>query len=427
MSRLDWAQNIDDLRTLARQRLPRGLFEFVARGSEDEVGLAHNRTVLDSIKIKPRVLVDVSQRSIATTLLGQPQRMPLIVGPTGAAGLLWYQGESELARAAADAGVPYVLAMSSITPLEEVRRACNGALWFQLYLSPEQATSDAMVDRAQAAGYDALVLTVDTVVSPNREYNSRNGFSVPVRLNRRNALDFVSHPRWSLGVIARYLAAGGMPRFENYPQGMRNSVAGRQKKRWAPVKRDESADWTSISRIRTRWSGPLIIKGIGCVEDALSAVQAGADAIVLSNHGARNLDSAASPVQLLPQVAYAVAGRCAIWVDSGFLRGSDVFKALALGAQAVLVGRATLYGLAAGGTAGAGRSLDFLREELDRCMAYAGVADACQIGLKHLQDTGAVFAPPLACGHCAGHSLPTSSTPTVRPGALNVSDPTCLG
>lgn len=405
MSRLDWAQNIDDLRTLARQRLPRGLFEFVARGSEDEVGLAHNRAVLDSIKIKPRALVDVSQRSTATTLLGQPQRMPLIVGPTGAAGLLWYQGESELARAAAAAGVPYVLAMSSITPLEEVRRACDGALWFQLYLSPEQATSDAMIERAQAAGYDALVLTVDTVVSPNREYNSRNGFSVPVRLNRRNVLDFASHPRWSLGVIGRYLTSGGMPRFENYPQGMRNSVAGRQKKRWAPVKRDESADWTSIARIRDRWTGPLIIKGIGCVEDALAAAEAGADAIVLSNHGARNLDSAASPVQLLPHVVQAFAGRCPVWVDSGFLRGSDLFKALALGAQAVLVGRATLYGLAAGGAAGGLRSLEFLREELDRCMAYAGTNDVTRLSLQNLQDLGTVFAPSVI----NLHSSPTKN------------------
>lgn len=390
MSRLDWAQNIDDLRSLARQRLPRGLFEFVARGSEDETALRHNRAVLDSIKVKPRVLVDVSQRNSATTLLGRPQQLPLIVGPTGAAGMLWHQGEAELARAAADAGVPYVLAMSSITPLEDVRKACHGALWFQLYLTPDAADSDAMIDRAKAAGFDALVLTVDTVVSPNREYNSRNGFSVPLRANRRNALDFALHPRWTFGVIARYLATSGMPRFENHPPRKRHSLAGRQDKRWAPVKRDESAGWEAVARIRSRWAGPLVIKGIGCVEDALAAVQAGADAIVLSNHGARNLDSAASPVQLLPQVVKAVAGRCPVWVDSGFMRGSDVFKALALGAQAVLLGRATLFGLAAAGHAGGLRSLQFMREELDRCMAFAGVADVAAVGLQNLQDTGLV-------------------------------------
>jgi isopentenyl diphosphate isomerase/L-lactate dehydrogenase-like FMN-dependent dehydrogenase len=280
--------------------------------------------------------------------------------------------------------------MSSITPLEDVRKACHGALWFQLYLTPDAADSDAMIDRAQAAGFDALVLTVDTVVSPNREYNSRNGFSVPLRVNRRNALDFALHPRWTFGVIARYLATSGMPRFENHPQGKRHSLAGRQDKRWAPVKRDESAGWESVARIRSRWAGPLVIKGIGCVEDALAAVQAGADAIVLSNHGARNLDSAASPVQLLPQVVKAVAGRCPVWVDSGFMRGSDVFKALALGAQAVLLGRATLFGLAAAGHAGGLRSLQFMREELDRCMAFAGVAEVGGVGLDNLQDMGLV-------------------------------------
>lgn len=391
MSRLQWAQNIDDLRTLAKRRLPRGLFEFVARGSEDEVGLQHNRSVLDSIKIKPRALVDVSQRSSATTLLGQAQKLPLIVGPTGAAGMLWYRGEAELARSAADAGVPYVLAMSSITPMEQVREACHGALWFQLYLSPQTCTSDQMIDRAHAAGYDALVLTVDTVVSPNREYNSRNGFSVPMRLNRRNALDFACHPGWLCSVIARYLMAGGMPRFENYPQAMRHSVAGRQKARWAPVKRDESADWRAVAHIRKRWTGPLIIKGVGCVEDALAAVAAGADAIILSNHGARNLDSACSPAQLLPAVVASLAGRCPVWVDSGFVRGSDVFKALALGAEAVLLGRGPLYGLAAAGYAGSARCLQFLHEELDRCMAYAGVSNLAGIGMSHLQDTGLVL------------------------------------
>ncbi|MGI4839876.1 MAG: alpha-hydroxy acid oxidase [Janthinobacterium lividum] len=391
MKALERTCNIDDLRRLAKQRLPRGVYEFVARGTEDEVGLGHNRTVLDSIKIKPRVLTDVSRRDTSTTLLGRGQKLPLIVGPTGAAGLLWYQGEAQLARAAAAAGVPYVLAMSSITPLEDVRAACDGQLWFQLYLSPEQEISDGMIDRARAARFDALVLTVDTVVSPNREYNSRNGFSVPVTVNRRNIFDFALHPRWTLGVIGRYLANGGMPRFENYPQGMRNSVAGRQKQRWAPVKRDESADWRAVAQVRKRWSGPLIVKGIGCVEDALAAAQAGADAIIVSNHGGRNVDSAVSPTQLLPRVVAAVAGRCPVWVDSGFVRGSDVFKALALGAEAVLLGRATLYGLAAGGEAGGLRSLTFFKEELDRCMAFAGTPDLAAINAHCLQDFGLVY------------------------------------
>ncbi|MFF7710878.1 alpha-hydroxy-acid oxidizing protein [Pseudomonas sp. NPDC007930] len=384
MSRWAAAQNIDELRALAQRRLPRGLYEFVARGSEDEVALRHNREAFEAIKIKPRALVDVSQRSSATTLLGRAHALPLVVAPTGAAGLLWYQGETALARAAAQAGVPYVLGMSSITPMETVRRACDGALWFQLYLAPEQASSDAMIDRAKAAGFDALVLTVDTVVQPNREYNTHNGFSVPMRLNRRNALDFAAHPGWLLGVIGRYLAAGGMPRFENYPPGLRHSVSARQRERWAPVKRNEAATWAALAQVRERWGGQLIVKGLGCAEDALAALNAGADALVLSNHGGRNLDSAPSPLQVLPAVLSAVHGRCPVWLDSGVRRGSDVFKALALGAQGVWVGRAALYGLAAGGYDGAARSLALLAEELDRCMAYAGVREAAALGLANL-------------------------------------------
>ncbi|MBV6826520.1 alpha-hydroxy acid oxidase [Pseudomonas sp. PD9R] len=288
------------------------------------------------------------------------------MAPTGAAGLLWYHGEAALARAANVTGIPYCLAMSSITPLDVVRREARGQLWLQLYLSPDAESNRAMIERARHLHFDALIVTVDTVVSPNREYNWRNGFNLPIKVNRRNALDLVIHPRWTLGVIGRYLLNEQMPRMD-------------------PIKRDERAEWSAIKRIRDLWSGPLVIKGIGCTEDALAALQTGADAIVLSNHGARNLDSASSPLALLPEVARRVAGRLPIWVDSGFMRGSDIFKALASGASAVLIGRAALYGLAAGGEAGATRSLALLREELDRCMAYAGVRTIAEIGPQHLQ------------------------------------------
>lgn len=365
MKSFNAAQNIDDMRLLARQRLPRGMYEFIARGSEDEIGLQHNRTVLDSIKIKPRVMVDVANRSVGTALLGRAQAMPIAVAPTGAAGLLWYHGESALARAASAMGIPYCLAMSSITPLETVRRDTDGNLWLQLYLSPDPEVNRAMIDRARHLQFDALIVTVDTVVSPNREYNWHNGFNLPIRVNRRNALDLATHPRWTLGVIGRYLLNRQMPRLE-------------------PIRRDESADWSAIQRVRDSWSGPLVIKRIGCIEDAMAALHTGADAIVLSNHGARNLDSAPSPMTLLPHVAQSLAGRLPIWVDSGFMRGSDVFKALAFGASAVLAGRAALYGLAAAGEVGALRSLALLREELDRCMAYAGVRNIAEIGPQHL-------------------------------------------
>lgn len=374
MKSLVAAQNIDDLRLLAKKRLPKGMYEFIARGSEDEVGLRHNRNVLDSIKIKPRVLTNVAGRSLTTTLLGNTQSMPLAVAPTGAAGFLWYHGEAALARAASTMGIPYCLAVSSLTPLETVRRDTKGRLWLQLYLSPNPEVNRAIIQRARQLQFDALVVTVDTVVAPNREYNWRNGFNLPIRLNRRNALDLATHPRWTLGVIGRYLLNQQMPRLD-------------------PISRDETADWSCIQRVRDLWPGALVIKGIGSIEDAMAAMETGADAIVLSNHGARNLDSASSPMELLPHVACSVAGRLPIWVDSGFTRGSDVFKALASGASAVLTGRAALYGLAAAGEAGATRCLAVLREELDRCMAYAGVRTIEDIGPQHLQHATSLTSP----------------------------------
>ena len=372
MRNLNSAQNIDDLRALAQRRLPKGVYDFVSRGTEDERGLRHNREVLDSIKIKPRVLSGVGSRSTATRLLEHDQTLPLAVAPTGAAGLLWYQGEVKLARAASAAGIPYILAMTSVTPLEVVRRNTPGQLWFQLYLSPDLDSSYAMVGRARQAGFDALVVTVDTVVPANREYNWHNGFSLPVHLNRRNARDLALHPRWLLSVIGRYLAAGAMPHV-------------------TPITFNQTRDWSEIHRIREIWPGPLVLKGIGCSEDAEAAARAGVDAIVLSNHGARNLDSALSPLVWLPDAMRRVAGRVPIWIDSGFMRGSDLFKALALGARAVLLGRAALYGLAAGGEEGAARSFELLRAELDRCMAFAGVRSISEIGIHNLHSTGLVF------------------------------------
>lgn len=370
MKSVDAAQNIDDLRLLAKKRLPKGVYEFIARGSEDEMGLRHNRQVLDSIKIKPRVLTDVTGRSTACLLLGRSQAMPLAVAPTGAAGLLWYHGEAALARATGRMGIPCCVAMSSITPLAKVRRATDGELWLQLYLTADPEANRALIEQARQLRFDGLIVTVDTVVSPNREYNWRNGFNLPIRVNRRNALDLASHPAWTFGVIGRYLLDRQMPSLQ-------------------PLQRDESAQWSAIQQIRDLWPGALVIKGIGCVEDGLAALQTGAEAIVLSNHGARNLDSACSPMQVLPHLARALAGRLPIWIDSGFMRGSDIFKALASGASAVLTGRATLYGLAAGGEAGVMRSLTLLREELDRCMAYAGVRNIAHIGAQHLQAASA--------------------------------------
>ena len=368
--------NIWDLRDQARRRLPRAFFEFVDRGSEDEVALANNRAALERIKLRPRVLVDVSERSQEITLFGRRQSSPLVIGPTGIADLLWYRGEVALAGAAAGVGIPFTQVTSSTTPVERVAAAATAGFWYQMYMWDDRAMSHAVADRAHAAGAEALVLTVDTVVSPNREFNQRNGFTFPFRFGPRVMADLLSHPRWLTGVMLRYLAGEGMPRFVNYPKEMQTSVTGK------PYRQTNSASitWDDVDQLKARWPGKLILKGILTPEDAELAVAHGADAVVVSNHGGPNLDSTMAPIDVLPGIAAAVDGRIAVLFDGGVRRGSDVVKAVALGADAVLIGRATLYGLGAPGETGVRLALDVLMQEIDRTLAYIGVRDIREVG-----------------------------------------------
>ena len=367
-------RNFHDLRRAARARLPRGLFEFIDRGTEDEVALANNRAAFERIKLVPRVLVDVCERRQAVTLFGREQPAPVIVAPTGAAGLAWYQGELALARAAAAEGVPFVLSTASLTPMETIASQAGGRLWFQLYIWPDREASFQLIERARQVGFEALVVTVDTVVSPNREYNARNGFSIPMRPTARNVWDFARHPGWTLGVMGRYLLTTGMPRHENYPDRLRHSlVAG--PKRDAAVARARTLAWDELRVLRDRWPGKLILKGVLHPEDAVTAAAHGVDAVIVSNHGGRNLDSAVAPIDVLPAVVAAAGDRLAVLVDSGFTRGSDVVKAFALGAQAVLLGRMPLWGAAVAGEAGARHALGIVRSEIDRTLAYLGCCD----------------------------------------------------
>ena len=388
------AYNIADLREIARRRLPKGLFEFVDRGTEDEVALRNNRAAFERIKLKPRTLVDVSGRSQEITLFGHPHKMPIAIAPTGTAGLMWYQGEIALARAAAAAGIPFTLATGSMTAMEKVAAQAGGRLWFQLYLWPDRALSHKLVERAKAAGYEALVVTVDGAVSGNREYNLRNGFTIPFSFTRRNVTDVLMHPRWLLGVLTRYLLTTGMPRYENYPTELRNRITA------APMGRsmlkNDSLNWDDLRVLRKMWPHKLIVKGILHPQDALLAADCGADAVVVSNHGGRNLDSSMAPIEALPEVVDAVGKRLTVIVDSGFRRGSDVVKALALGAQAVLIGRATLYGTAAAGEAGAARAIALLREEIDRVLALLGCRSVAELSRDYL------MLPEPMSGHVAG-------------------------
>jgi len=373
------ATNIEELRALARKRLPRSFFEFLDRGTEDEVALENNRAALQRIKLNARALVDVTKRSQQIELFGKRQEMPVIISPTGVAGLLWYDGEVALARAAAAAGIPFSLATTSVAALEEIAERAGGRLWYQVYMWPERKLSYEMIDRARAAGCEALILTVDGAVSPNREYNVRNGYTAPFRFTTRNVADVLMHPRWMLGTLGRYVVNGGMPEFKNYPKEVREKVTSRKIERRTLIN-NPSLNWEDVKELRRAWQGPLIIKGIMNALDARLAVSHGADAVLVSNHGGRNLDAAPAPIEVLPEIADAIGGTVPVLVDSGFRRGSDVIKALALGASAVLIGRGTLYGTAAAGEPGAHRALQIYRTEIDRVMGLMGCCSLSELG-----------------------------------------------
>jgi (S)-mandelate dehydrogenase len=377
--RCDSAYNIADLRELARKRLPKAFFEFLDRGTEDEIAVRNNRAAFESIKLCPHVLVDITHRTQETTLFGKTQKMPIGIGPTGVAGLLWHDGEVALARAAAQAGVPFSLAMTSVASLEEIAEKAGGRLWYQMYLFAERKLSYQMIDRAREAGFEAIVLTVDGAVSPNREYNLRNGYIAPFKFTPRNVVDVMSHPRWMMGTLGRYLLSGGMPEFKNYPEEIRAKVTSRKIERRSIIN-NQSVSWEDVKELRKRWPHAMIIKGIMRADDAKKAVSCGADAVLISNHGGRNLDSSRAPIEVLPEVVDAVGNTAAVLVDSGVRRGSDVVKALALGASAVMIGRGTLYGIAAGGQPGAERALAIYRTEIDRIMGLLGCLSVKDLG-----------------------------------------------
>ena len=380
------AYNIHDLREMARRKLPKGVFEFVDRGTEDEVALRNNRAALERIRLKPRVLADVSRRSQEITLFGRKLPMPVALGPTGTAGLLSYGGEIAVAKAAATAGIPCTVATNSMTSMEAIAEQAGGRLWFQLYMWSDRSLSHKIVERAKGVGFEALMVTVDGAVPSNREYNHRNGFEVPIHFNARNVTDVLSKPRWLAGVFLRQLLVSGMPRFENYPREVMDGLMARTLKK--SILKNDSLDWDDVRELRRRWPGVLMVKGILHPQDAVRAADCGADAVVVSNHGGRNLDSSIAPIDALPNVLDAAGKRLTVIVDSGMRRGTDVVKALALGAKAVFIGRASLYGVAAHGEVGALRAIHIFREEIDRTIAQLGVRSIEELdgGFLHFSD-----------------------------------------
>lgn len=358
------AINIEDLRGLARKRAPRFVFDFVDGGAEDEVTLNANRRSFERLRFRPRTLVGVSQRSVGAAILGAPSALPVVAAPVGLLGLAWRHGDLEMARAAAAAGIPFALSTSSMDSLEDVARVASGRLWFQCYVFQERAVSEDLVRRAAAAGFEALIITSDFPVSGKRERDLRSGLRPSARLTLRTKLDVLMHPGWLLTVATH------RPRFAVVERGL---GAGRNAASFLPSKMfDPSLNWDDFRRFRDLWKGKLLLKGVLRADDAVRAVEYGADGVILSNHGGRQLDSAISGMDALPEVARELRGRASIIVDGGARRGGDIAKALAGGAEAVLLGRALAYGLAAAGSAGVARALEILRDEFDRTLALTG-------------------------------------------------------
>jgi (S)-mandelate dehydrogenase len=374
------ALNIADLRALARRRVPHFAFEYLEGGAEDEATLRNNREAFARWRLLPRTLVDTSTRDLRSTLFGQAVAAPLVIAPTGLNGMLDPDGDVALARAAARRNLPFTLSTFSTTRLEDVATRAGGRLWLQLYVMRERASARELVRRAAAAGYEALVFTSDANVFGSREWDRRS-YHAPGRPTLRTGLDILRHPRW-LAAMAR---SGGVPRFRNLESFLpRSAVSALGGSTVIPQLMDASISWEDLAWIREAWPGKLLVKGILGVKDAERAVSLGCDGIVLSNHGGRQLDSCVAPIEVLSQVTAAVGGRLALLIDSGFRRGTDVVKALALGAHAVMLGRATLYGLAAGGEGGVERALSILVSETDRVLGQLGCTAVAQLGPEHL-------------------------------------------
>ncbi len=377
------ALNIEDLRRMAKRRLTKSLFDFCDKGSEDQIAMRDNRTALDRIKVMPRAPRDVSQRDPGITLFGERLGLPLLIAPTGPAGFVWYRGETQLARAAAKKNIPFTLASTSNTAMERVIENGGGTQWFQLYVWRNPEAAFVTVERARDAGFKALVVTVDSPVYNNREIDVRNGLVFPPRITPKAAVDGLLHPRWLIGTAGRYfLAEGRLPAFTNIhiPDEDKAEATGYvSASSGSFLNRNASLDWDYVARLREMWPHKLLIKGILHPADALAAVENGADGIFVSNHAGNVNDTAITPWDALPAIVDAVGGRTTIIADSGVRRGSDVLKGLALGADAIAIGRATLYGVGAAGEAGASRALDILDAEIRRTMAVMGVCDIASI------------------------------------------------
>jgi len=377
-------RNVEDYRRLAAKQLPRMVFDYLDGGAESERGLQRNLAAFETICFEPWRLLDVSQRDLSIELFGRKQPMPLVIAPTGLNGALWPDGDVLLARAAAKAGIPFALSTASNATIEDVADRAGGELWFQLYVV-QRALAEALTQRALTAGYKTLVLTVDVAVNGKRERDMRNGFAIPFRYSPRAVLDGALHPNWLLRQLRH-----GLPELANFAAAGSHDVNAQAA--LMNRKMDASFAWDDLKALRDAWPHTFLVKGLLRAEEAERCVQLGVDGVIISNHGARQLEDVAAPIEKLTEFAARIDRP--ILIDSGFRRGADVVKALALGARAVMLGRATLYGLAARGEEGAADVLRILRQEIDTTLALIGCARAADLSPAFIQGGKTANARP---------------------------------
>jgi L-lactate dehydrogenase (cytochrome) len=384
------AINIEDLRQRARRRLPHALFDFVDGGGEDEWSVKENRDAFGRITFRPRVLVDVSQRDQTTTILGQQLASPIVIAPTGLPGLLWPRGEVEAAKAAKRVGSIYTLATRATCSIEEVAEAVDGHLWFQVYVMQDRDVTRHLVERATRVGAKAMFLTVDVQVVSQRERDLRNGFTVPPKVTIRNAADTLRRVDWLWRMLR-----GPKITDRNFVSLSEQAGGDDLVRLGGFVNRqyDPSVNWDDFRWFRSIWNGPLVVKGVMTGEDACKAVDLGADGIVVSNHGGRQLDYLPAAIDALPEIVEAVGNRAEVLLDSGVRRGTDVVKALALGAKACMVGRPYLWGLASGGQPGVERALTILQTEVDRTLALIGRPTLADLDRTAIRVAHGISAP----------------------------------
>ena len=385
MTQLDHLLTIEDFMRVAERRVPRMFYQYADSGAYTESTYRENSTDFGKIRIQQRIGVDISTRSLSTTMLGQAVSMPLALAPTGAAGMQTADGEIKAARAAQKAGIPFTLSTVSICSIEDVAEATTAPFWFQFYVRKDRAFNERLIDRAKAAKCTAIVVTMDCQIGGQRHNDVRNGLTVPLKMSPKFLAEMAMKPRWALAMLATKRRT-----FGNFAGHIPEATTVSALATWMSEQDDLTLNWKDLIWIKKRFGGPLVVKGVLHADDARAAVAHGADAIIVSNHGGRQLDCAPSTIRVLPRIVDAVGGKCEIYLDSGVRSGHDMLKAVALGARAVFIGRPFLYGLGVAGEAGVSRIIEILRAEADTTLGLMGETDITTLGARNIESNDLV-------------------------------------